>query len=76
MDDTRKALNYDLDSNLLKIHYPYPNNYRYAWRQVKEFLFDNGFEDRQYSGVVSIEPMSVFAVQSIVEDLDNEFHRV
>lgn len=73
MATTRKALNYDLDDQLLQRYYPNPKNYKYAWRKVKNFLCKNKFESRQYSGVVSTMPMSALETQDTVEDLLNEF---
>lgn len=70
---TRKALNYDLDDRLLQKHYPNPKNYKYAWKLVKKFLYDNGFENRQYSGVVSKRSMSNFTVQRIIKDLSDSY---
>lgn len=43
MPISRKALNYDLDDNLLKKYYPHPKSYKNAWTNVKDFLCDNGF---------------------------------
>lgn len=48
----RKALNYDLDDNLLKQYYP-NSSYKNAYRDIKKFFLSHGFEERQYSGVVS-----------------------
>lgn len=69
----RKALNYDLDDNLLKEHYPNPKSYKNAWRDVKSFLCKNGFEDRQYSGVVSTKPMTSTQTYEVFQMLLNQF---
>ena len=34
---TRKAINFDLDNNLLKQNYP-SKNYKNAWRDIKKYL--------------------------------------
>ena len=73
MAQTRKALNYDLDDLLLQKYYPSPKSYKYAWTKVKRLLYKNGFEDRQYSGVVSAKPMSNLTAQRITKDLNEEF---
>ena len=73
MAQTRKALNYDLDDLLLQQYYPNPKSYKYAWTKVKKFLYKNGFEDRQYSGVVSSKPMSNLTAQRIAKDLNDTF---
>ena len=66
---TRKALNYDIDVNLLKQHYPNQKNYRNAWRDIKRFLAKRGFVSRQYSGVASIKGISVLDAQQIIEEM-------
>jgi len=70
---TRKALNYDLDDALLRKHYPNPKSYKNAWGRVKHFLFKHGFDNRQYSGVVSLKPMTYEQAQAIVFQLNKEF---
>ena len=68
------ALNYDLDDELLKKYYPNPKSYKNAWRDVKSFLCKNGFESRQYSGVISSTPMSSIRAKRIFNKLLNEFN--
>lgn len=68
-----KALNYDLDDLLLQKHYPNPKNYKNAWRDVKSFLCKNGFEPRQYSGVISTKPMSYYDVSVVFKKLLNYY---
>ena len=70
---TRKAINYDLDDNLLKKYYPNPRSYKNAWRDVKSFLCKHGFEDRQYSGVISSKPMTAQTADKVIKLLNNEF---
>lgn len=70
---TRKALNYDLDDFLLRKYYPNPNSYKYAWTLVKKFLYERGFEDRQYSGVISSKPMLQAIVQTILKQMCEEY---
>ena len=67
------ALNYDLDDELLKKHYPNPKSYKNAWRDVKGFLCKHGFEDRQYSGVISSTPMSSIRAKRIFNMLLTEY---
>ena len=73
MPISKKALNYDLDNLLLKKHYPNPNSYKNAWPKVKKFLCNKGFENRQYSGVVSIKPMTNTVVQEIILELNEKY---
>ena len=47
---TRKAINFDLDNNLLKQNYP-SKNYKNAWRDIKKY-----FEDENLF-IVSIQAM-------------------
>lgn len=56
-NEQRKALNFDLDTKALKQYYP-NKNYRQAYKDVKRFLLNNGFEHRQWSGYTSIKPMT------------------
>lgn len=72
-DVSRRALNYDLDDNKLKLYYPNPKSYKNAWRDIKGYLCKNGFESRQYSGVVSKDSMSMYEVGRIIKKLDLKF---
>ena len=54
----RKAINFDLNDNLLKKYYP-SKSYKNAWRDIKKYLINNQFVHRQYSGYVSIDSMSM-----------------
>jgi virulence-associated protein VapD len=65
---TRKAINFDLDDNSLKIAYP-KKSYKQAWSDIKKFMLANGFTHRQYSGYCSIEPMSHAKVNKVIEDM-------
>ncbi len=47
----RKAVNFDLNDNLLKKYYP-SKSYKNAWRDIKKFLLKSNFAHRQYSGYV------------------------
>lgn len=70
--DYRKALNFDLDTNALKQHYP-GKNYRQAYRDVKKFLLENGFKHRQWSGYTSIKPMADSTMRAKVLKLKKAF---
>ena len=64
---TKKAINFDLNNNLLKRYYP-SKNYKRGWRDIKRYLENNNFIHRQYSGYVSIECMSMaYVIQHITE---------
>ena len=40
----RKAINFDLNDNLLKKYYP-SKSYKNAWRDIKKFLLKNDFSE-------------------------------
>ncbi|MBR1421845.1 MAG: hypothetical protein IJ571_00170 [Ruminococcus sp.] len=67
-----KAINFDLDTNALKEFYP-GKDYRQAYKDIKSFMLKNGFEHRQWSGYLSIKPMSMSEVSQITLDLSRKF---
>ena len=67
-----KAINFDLDTNALKEIYP-GKDYKQAYRDIKSFMLKNGFEHRQWSGYLSIKPMSMSEVSQITLDLSRKF---
>jgi len=66
----RKSLNFDLDTNKLKEHYP-NKTYTNAYEDIKKFLINNGFEHRQGSGYISEKEMTVQETIAIVKELNN-----
>jgi len=68
----RKSLNFDLNTNKLKEHYP-NNNYTEAYNDIKKFLLKNGFEHRQGSGYISQKDMSSQEVADIIKALSNKY---
>lgn len=68
----RKAINFDLDTNALKEHYP-GKNYRDAYSDIKDFMQKSGFEHRQWSGYVSNEKLSIQKVASVTQRLAKAF---
>lgn len=60
-----KAVNFDLNDNLLKKYYP-SKSYKNAWRDIKKFLLKSNFTHRQYSGYVSIDSMSMAEIGNII----------
>ncbi len=44
---SRKAINFDLNDNLLKQYYP-SKNYKNGWRDIKRFFEKSNFVHRQY----------------------------
>jgi len=69
----RKSLNFDLDTNKLKEHYP-NKNYTNAYEDIKKFLLKNGFEHRQGSGYISKETMTRIAITNVLKELNKEFN--
>lgn len=69
----RKAINFDLNDNLLKKYYP-SKSYKNAWRDIKMFLINNQFEHRQYSGYVSINEISMAEVGNIIGKMARKWH--
>lgn len=68
----RKAINFDLDTKALKKHYP-NNDYRQAYRDLKKYFIENGFEHRQWSGYVSKEKISIAKIISFTRRLTKTF---
>lgn len=69
---TKKALNFDLDTKMLKKVYS-ETSYTNAYYEIRSFLEKNGFEHRQGSGYVSIKPMTINRVSVITEKLNDTF---
>ena len=61
----RKAINFDLNDNLLKKYYS-SKSHKNAWRDIKKFLLKSNFTHRQYSGYVSINSMSMAEAGNII----------
>ena len=61
----RKAINFDLNDNLLKKYYS-SKSHKNAWRVIKKFLLKSNFTHRQYSGYVSINSMSMAEAGNII----------
>lgn len=43
-----------------------------AYRKIRRFMENNGFEHRQYSGYISLKPMSRYRVQQLIQQLGKE----
>nr|WP_306816867.1 VapD family protein [Campylobacter helveticus] len=66
----RKAINFDLSTEELKKHF---GDTREPYSQIKNFMLENGFEHRQYSGYASIEVMSDRQIAKIARKLNDKF---
>lgn len=63
-----KAINFDLDTKALQQYYP-SSNWRKAYEDINKFFLSNGFEHRQGSGYVSINPTDKYSTLKFVERL-------
>ena len=73
--ETRKALNFDLDTKALKTYYCKTNNpfeVLGAYREIKKFLEQYGFSHRQWSGYTSDEPMTSGEVSFLITELSKQ----
>ena len=65
-ENSRKAINFDLDDNLLRKYYPSKKSYKNGWRDISRFLKESDFEHNQYSGYISKKHMSYADVNRII----------
>ena len=70
MSLSRKAINFDLSTKELKKRF---SDTREPYNQIKQFMLENGFEHRQYSGYASIKPISDKRINLIVKKLAKKF---
>lgn len=68
LDDTRKAINFDLDNERLKLNYP-NKSYKNAWRDIHSFMTTSHFVHRQYSGYVSEKNISYVEVVHVISEM-------
>lgn len=68
MSRVRKAINFDLDTKILRSLYP-TKNWRKAYKDIKAFMKEKGFAHRQWSGYISNEPMSYQETTKILQEL-------
>ena len=66
--ESRKALNFDLNSKLLKENYP-SKHVSSAYRSIRRFLERYGVTHRQKSGYVSRQAISMADVGSIISEM-------
>lgn len=69
---TKKAINFDLDNNLLKQNYP-SKNYRKAWYDIKKYFESYDFIHRQYSGYISRNNILMTDVLNLVYELSLQY---
>ena len=69
---SRKAINFDLNNNLLKKYYP-SKSYKNAWKDINKYLENNDFIHRQYSGYVSKIGVSMAEVGNIIGKMSRKW---
>ena len=67
---TRKAVNFDLETQAILSVTGFKSTAP-AYSMIREFMEAHGFKHRQYSGYVSINPMSVAEVCRVLDDLSH-----
>lgn len=72
MKKYRKAINFDLDTKTLQKIFQSKNPFVYmaGYKQIGRFLKSNGFNHRQWSGYISMKPMSNTEITGIVRNLN------
>ena len=70
MGINRKAINFDLSTKSLEKYF---KDTREPYSLIKEFMLENGFEHRQYSGYTSKESIDERRVTRIVNKLTKKF---
>ncbi|WP_349686558.1 virulence-associated protein VapD [Campylobacter coli] len=70
MGINRKAINFDLSTKSLEKYF---KDTREPYSLIKNFMLENGFEHRQYSGYTSKEPINERRVIRIVNKLTKKF---
>lgn len=69
---TKKAINFDLDDNLLKRYYP-SKNYKKGWKDIQKYLEEQDFIHRQYSGYVSKNFISMTKLGHILDNMVQQY---
>lgn len=69
---TFKALNFDMDTHQLKVHYP-GANYRQAYDDLRRFFKRHGFFHRQGSGYLSDQRLGTADIFDLMDELGRQF---
>lgn len=74
MNKTRKAINFDLDTDELKKIFGTSNPFKLldGYKEIKRYLKKNGFKHRQWSGYISKEPLLDADMTSIVNKMNQQ----
>jgi virulence-associated protein VapD len=65
MARSRKQIAFDLDTNMLKNYYP-KVGWQHAYDDIKRHMQNNGFEWQQGSVYVSLKPMDLVILDTVV----------
>lgn len=68
MDDSKKQITFDLDTNALKLYYP-SKSWTNAYNVIKKHMENNGFTWIQGSVYISQKPMLSRNVSSVLKEL-------
>lgn len=60
-----RAFNFDLKIKLLRQYYP-KKNFLYAYKEIKNFMINNGFSHRQWSGYRSNEKLTDRQIRNLM----------
>lgn len=66
---TRKAINFDLDTNKLKE--VYPKTYTNAYYDIRRYLENKGYLHRQGSGYISVNSLNLSEVEQDMINMGN-----
>lgn len=66
------AITFDLDTKALEEHYPTPN-WRKAYEDIADFLYDYGFERQQGSVYFGDSEVTAVTCVTAVQDLSEEY---
>lgn len=66
-----KALNFDLDTHQLKVHYP-GANYRQAYDDLRRFFKRHQFSHRQGSGYLSDNTLTTADIYDLMDELSQQ----
>lgn len=64
----RRAINFDLDGEKLKLYYSQTNP-KGAYRKVGDFLCKHGFEHRQFSGYISKTELENSEILELIDEM-------
>ena len=67
-----KAINFDLNTHQLKVHYP-GANYQHAYDDLRRFFKSHKFSHRQGSGYISDAKLGTADIYDLMDELSKQF---